>query len=195
VLSPFVSPDLAFLLVIIGALAIYWELHAPGMIAPGVLGASAFLIGVWNLSQDNPTWYGTVLITLALVLLAVEIKVYTHMISGFAGSVALAIGAILLIRGPHSIAPSVALPLALSFGIITGFLGTLAMRARRNKRMVGETLVDEVGSARTEINPEGTVFVRGEYWHARSPQPIHIGEAIYVIEARGMELVVRPLNS
>jgi membrane-bound serine protease (ClpP class) len=193
--SAYLLPDIAFLLVIAGALAIYWELHAPGMIVPGVLGAALLLTGAWALSEDSPTWYGTALIILALVLLAMEIKIHTHMISGFVGSLALGIGAMLLIRGPQAIAPWIALSLSFEFGSITVFLGMLAMKARHNKRMVGEeTLVGEIGSARTEINPEGTVLIRGEYWHARSQEHIPKGDRVYVTQVCGMEVMVKQLS-
>jgi membrane-bound serine protease (ClpP class) len=117
------------------------------------------------------------------------------MISGLAGTVALALGAIVLIRGPLAIAPSLALSLAVVFGATTIFLGRLAMRASHNKRMVGEEpVIDEIGCAQTDINPEGTVMVRGECWTARSPLSIPKGERIYVTEVRGMELEVMPLS-
>jgi membrane-bound serine protease (ClpP class) len=195
VISGFLSPDLAFLLVIAGAFAIYWELLAPGMIVPGVFGLVLFVEGARTLSHDNPTWYGAALILLGLTLLALEIKAYTHMISGLAGTVALALGAMVLIRGPLAIAPSLALSLAVVFGATTIFLGRLAMRASHNKRMVGEEpVIDEIGCAQTDINPEGTVMVRGECWTARSPLSIPKGERIYVTEVRGMELEVMPLS-
>ena len=129
-----VDPNIAFLCLVAGMLAIYWELHAPGMVAPGVLGACLFLAGAWSLSHDNPTWYGTLLVVSALFLLAIEIKVHTHMLSGMAGTIAFGIGALLLVRDPHPIAPWVALPLSFAFGAITIFLGTLAMPAHTIRR-------------------------------------------------------------
>jgi membrane-bound serine protease (ClpP class) len=195
VISGFLSPEVAFLLVIAGAFAICWELLAPGMVVPGVVGLLGFVKGAWTLSHDNPTWYGTALIVLALMLFAVEIKAHTHMVSGLAGTVALAAGAMLLIRGPHAISPILAFPLAAAFGTITVWLGRLAMRARRNKRMIGEELLKhEVGCARTDIKPEGTVMIRGECWNARSPLPIPKGDRVYVVEVHGTELQVMPLS-
>lgn len=194
-ISAFLSPNLAFLLLITGALAIYWELVVPGTIVPGILGAVLLITGAWTVSQHNPTWYGTAGIVLGLVLLGLEIKIYSQMVLGLAGTVALALGAMVLIRGPFVIVPTVAIPLAAAFGIVTVFLGRRAVQARDNKRLVGEQLVlDEIGSAQTDINPEGTVIVRGEYWRARSTERIAQGDRIYVVQVRGMELDVMPLG-
>src|SRR6185437_8814590 len=107
------DPNLAFLLLILGALGVYWELHAPGLLAPGVVGVVLMCLGAYGLFQDSPTWYGLALLTLAIVLLGIELKFYTHMISGAAGTVLLALGAILLVQGPKRIAPALAIAVSI----------------------------------------------------------------------------------
>jgi membrane-bound serine protease (ClpP class) len=46
------------------------------------------------------------------------------------------------------------------------------------------------GRAETEIISEGTVFVRGELWRARSPMKIARGEIIRVTGVEGLTLEV-----
>jgi membrane-bound serine protease (ClpP class) len=46
------------------------------------------------------------------------------------------------------------------------------------------------GKAQTAIAPEGTVFVRGELWRARSPMMIAPGEAVRVIDINGLTINV-----
>jgi membrane-bound serine protease (ClpP class) len=179
--APITDPNIAFLLLVIGALGLSWEFHAPGMIVPGILGVLFLLAGAYGLYQDSPSWYGLTLLALAALLLAIELKYYTHMISGIAGAVLLAFGAIALLQGPRRITPSLAFAVAMAFGIITIFLGSLAMRARKAKHLMGpESLVGEIGVSRTEINPEGTIFVHGEYWQARSDHMIAAGQRVRV---------------
>jgi membrane-bound serine protease (ClpP class) len=186
------DPNLAFVLLVLGALGIYWELHAPGMVAPGILGVLLVCAGAYGLYQDSPSWYGLTLLLLAILLLGIELKYYTHMVSGVAGTVLLAFGAILLLQGPRRISPALALAVSAAFGLITIFLGVLAMRARKTKRLTGmETLVGETGTSRTPIDPEGMVFVHGEYWKARSPEAIAAGERVRVEEIKDLMLVVR----
>jgi len=186
------DPNVAFVLLVLGALGIYWEMHAPGMIAPGVLGVLLVCAGAFGLYQDSPSWYGLTLLALAILLLAIELKYYTHMISGLAGTVLLAIGALVLLQGRRRITPALAFSVSVAFGLITIFLGTLAMRARKLKPATGMgSLVGEVGVSRTAVNPEGTVFVHGEYWKARSGESIPAGERVRVDKVEDLVLIVR----
>jgi len=180
------DPNVAFLLLVLGALGVYWEVHAPGMILPGLLGVLLICTGAYGIYQDSPSWYGLTLLVLAIVLLTIELRYYTHMVSGIAGTILLAFGALVLIQGPRRITPGLAIAISAAFGIITVFLGLLGMRARDRKQMTGiQTLVGELGVSRTEINPEGTVFVRGEYWQARSAQPIAAGKRVSIKGVQG----------
>lgn len=186
------DPNVAFVLLILGALGIYWEMHAPGMIVPGVLGVLLVCAGAYGLYQDAPSWYGLTLLALAVLLLGIELKYYTHMISGLAGTVLLAIGAIVLLQGPRRVTPALAFAVSVAFGLITIFLGVLGMRARNRKQLTGEEiLIGETGFSRTAIDPEGTVFVHGEYWKARSTDPIPAGERVRVEKIEDLVLMVK----
>lgn len=190
--AAFTDPNVAFVLLVVGAIGIYWEMHAPGMIVPGVLGLLLVCAGAYGLYQDAPSWYGLTLLALAALLLGIELKYYTHMVSGLAGTLLLAFGALVLLQGPRRIMPSVAFAVSAAFGLITIFLGSLAMRTRKNKLLTGiETLVGETGVSRTAINPEGTVFVHGEYWKARSQESIPAGEPVRVDQVRDLVLIVK----
>jgi membrane-bound serine protease (ClpP class) len=190
--AAFADPNVAFVLLVLGALGIYWEMHAPGMIVPGILGVLLVCAGAYGLYQDAPSWYGLTLLALAALLLGIELKYYTHMVSGLAGTVLLAFGALVLVQGPRRITPAVAFAVSVAFGLITVFLGSLAMKARKYKHLTGmETLVGETGVSRTAIDPEGTVFVHGEYWKARSTDAIAPGEPVRVDGVKDLILFVK----
>lgn len=190
--AAFSDPNVAFMLLVLGALGIYWEMHAPGMVAPGVLGVLLVCAGAYGLYQDSPSWYGLTLLALAVLLLGIELKYYTHMISGAAGTVLLAFGALVLLQGPRRVSPTIAFAVSVAFGLITIFLGVLGMRARKSKQLTGmDALVGETGVSRTAIAPEGMVFVHGEYWKARSPDAIVAGERVRVDRVEDLMLVVR----
>ncbi len=186
------DPNFAFIILIVGVLALYWELHAPGLVAPGVIGVFLLCVGVFGLWENAPTWYGSVLILMALVLLALELKLGGHGISGASGAVLLLIGALVVVQGPHRIHPALAVAVSMALCTIAIFLGYLALRARRRSLLTGvERLVGQVGVARTEISSQGTVFVRGEYWQARSNVPISPGSRVSIERVQDMTLYVK----
>lgn len=185
------DPNVAFVLLVLGALGVYWEMHAPGMILPGVLGLGLIFVGAYGIFQDSPTWYGLLFLICAGLLLGIELKYYTHMVSGIAGATLLAFGTILLLHGPERVSPPLAIAVSAAFGTIVVFLGSLGMRARKAKRLTGlETLVGETGEVRTPLNPEGTVFVNGEYWQAKSDHAIDAGRKVRVQRVDNMTIWV-----
>jgi membrane-bound serine protease (ClpP class) len=184
--------NFAFIILIAGVLALYWELHAPGLIAPGAIGVFLLCAAVFGLWENAPTWYGSVLILMALVLLALELKLGGHGVSGASGAVLLLIGALVLVRGPHRINPALAAAVSIALCTIVISLGYLGLRARRSRLLTGvQRLVGQVGVARTEISSQGTVLVRGEYWQARSNVPIPTGGRVFIQRVQDMTLYVK----
>lgn len=71
-----------------------------------------------------------------------------------------------------------------------------AVEARRAKMLPNARgIVGMTGRAESEISPEGTVFVRGELWRARSRSTIAYGESVSVIGITDLTLDVRPSNT
>jgi membrane-bound serine protease (ClpP class) len=57
-----------------------------------------------------------------------------------------------------------------------------------------DKLLGKLGEAKTKIKDDGSVYVGGELWSARSDQPIPSGSPIKVIRREGFILVVEKLN-
>ena len=53
-----------------------------------------------------------------------------------------------------------------------------------------ETLIGSIGEAKTRIHEEGSVYIAGEMWSARSDKPIPAGSSIRVVRREGFILVV-----
>jgi membrane-bound serine protease (ClpP class) len=193
------DPNFALILLAIGALGIYSEFNAPGMILPGVAGAICALLGLAALSVLPISWLGATLLILAAVFFALELKFPSHGVLGLGGAVALALGSLMLIDSPFPelrIQPLTAIAVALPFGLLTAFLVTIAARARRNKKTSGpESVVGEVGVAVEDLNPSGRIFTHGEYWFASASTPVKSGEKVKVISIRGLELTVDKIGN
>ncbi len=90
------------------------------------------------------------------------------------------IGGLLLVDGPipeMRVKLWTALAVSIPLGAITVFLMGIALKARRNKVVTGKQgMIGSVGEARTDIDPEGKVFVQGELWNAHATSRMPMGE-------------------
>jgi membrane-bound serine protease (ClpP class) len=193
------DPNIAFILGALGLACLYIEFTHPGTVAPGVVGAIALILALYAFNLLPLNYAGVVLIVLAMALLALEVKLGSHGVLAAGGLVALVIGALVLVQSPWPearIRLSTALAVALPLAVITSILLRVALAARRRKGIIGEAaLIDSIGVARTDLEPEGKVLVHGELWEARAPQQkIARGTRVRVREVNGLTLVVEPLT-
>ena len=198
VLGWLMDPNIAFLVLAVGALALYAEFNHPGAIIPGVVGVIFVLLTVFALNLLPTRFASLWLIALAFVLFALEAKIASHGALTVGGIVALTLGGLLLVDGPipeMRVRLAVALAVSLPFGLITAFLMTIALRARRNKVMTGaQGMVGEIGVVRAELAPVGKVFVHGELWDAHATETIPEGTAVRVVSIHDFDLRVERLG-
>lgn len=197
IISAIADPNIGFILLVLGALGIYVEFSSPGLIFPGILGAISALLGLSALSVLPINWVGAALLILAVTLFILEAKFASHGILGTGATVCMILGALLLVNGPPEmrIHLSTAIGVALPFALITMFLLSLVVKARRNKVITGKQgLMEEVGEARTALAPRGKVFVHGEYWDAVASSPIEPGDHVRVVGVDGLLLKVEPIT-
>ncbi|HEV2688092.1 MAG TPA: nodulation protein NfeD [Bryobacteraceae bacterium] len=187
------DPNIAFILLVLGALGIYVEFSSPGLIFPGVAGAILVLLGLSGLSILPINWVGVALLVLAVSLFVLEAKFTSHGILGIGGTLSMVLGAVLLINGPPELRIhwSTAISVAIPFALITMFLVSIVMQARQNKVLTGASgMIGEIGIARTALAPEGQVLVRGEYWDAVAEANVSAGARVRVKALDGLKLVV-----
>jgi membrane-bound serine protease (ClpP class) len=198
VISSIADPNIGFILLVLGALGIDVEFSAPGLIFPGVAGGILALLGLSSLAVLPINWAGAALLILGAALFILEAKFASHGILGVGGTVAMILGAVLLINGPPEVRIhlSTALAVSVPFALITMFLVSLVMRARANKVVMGGGgLLNLTGQAFTTLAPSGKVFVHGEYWDAVSTVPVEQGGEVRVIAVDGMKLRVEPSSA
>lgn len=197
IIAAIADPNIALILLVLGALGIYVEFSSPGLIAPGVVGAIMVLLGLSALSVLPINWLGAALLLLAFTLFVLEAHFTSHGVLGIGGAIAMVLGAVMLVNAPipeMRIRWTTALGLALPFSLITVFLLSLVVRARQNKVATGvEGMIGLTGSALTEISPEGQVFVRGEYWNAVAVRPVAAGARVRVTAIDKLKLTVEPV--
>jgi len=183
------NPNLAYILLMIGLLGLYFEFSHPGAILPGVLGGISLLLAVFAFQILPINYVGLGLILLAVILFVLEVKVQSFGMLAVGGIAAMIIGSLMLIKAPITeLRPSLrfVLPVVLGVSAIVIFLLTLVVRAHARRSFSGrEGMIGEMGTARTDLAPSGKVFVHGELWEAEAGEPIRVGEKVKVIEVLG----------
>ena len=197
ILDSLMDPNVAFLLLAIGALALYVEFNHPGAVIPGTVGVVFILVAAFALNLLPTRFAALVLILGAFALFAGEAKFATHGVLTIGGIVLLTLGGLLLVDSPipeMRVHLLTALAISIPFGLITAFLMTIALRARRNKVVTGaQGLLGETGVAQSALSPQGKVFVHGELWDAIASSPMAPGQLVVVRRIDGLTLQVDPL--
>jgi membrane-bound serine protease (ClpP class) len=197
ILDHLMDPNVAFLLLAVGLLSLYVEFNHPGAVVPGTVGVIFLLLAGFALNLLPVRFAALALIAVAFALFALEAKFASHGVLTTGGIVLLTLGGLLLVDAPipeMRVRLFTALAVSVPLGIITAFLMTIALRARRNKVVTGvQGLVGEIGVAQSPLVPEGKVFVHGEIWNAISSSPLPIGSKVVVRRVSGLQLEVTPL--
>ncbi|MBI5560463.1 MAG: nodulation protein NfeD [Deltaproteobacteria bacterium] len=197
VLNAISNPNVAYILMMLGLVGIYFELSNPGAVLPGVVGAICLVLSFYAFQTLSVNYAGLILIGLALIFFILEIKVTSFGLLTLAGVASLLLGSLMLFSSPlpfMRVSLWVVLPAVI---VVTLFsLGTMyyAVRIHRRRPVSGVegltggegVAVDEIGP----IGPCGKVFVKGEYWEAESAEPIERGARVRVVRINGMRLEV-----
>jgi len=197
ILSYIMDPNVAFILLAIGALALYAEFNHPGAVIPGTVGVVFILLAAFALNLLPVRFAAIAMIIGAFALFAAEAKFASHGVLTTGGIVLLTMGGLFLVDAPipeMRVHPLTALAVSIPLGLITAFLMSIAVRARRNKVVTGEQgMIGEIGIAQTTLAPAGKVFIHGELWDAVSTVPVPAGERIVVRQVDGLTLRVDPV--
>ena len=194
------DPSIAFILLNLGMLGIFFELSNPGAIFPGILGGICLLLAFFALGMLPVNYVGVALIVLAFIMFVLELFVVSAGALTIGGLIALIFGASMLID-PSTPGIAVSLPVILSVALSTAGLMAgaivLAVRSKRRKVTTGrEELIGAIATVRQPLDPKGYVFVEGELWSAVSRSGrIDPPEHVKIVAVEGLTLTVEALSS
>jgi membrane-bound serine protease (ClpP class) len=192
------NPQIAYYLLMLGGMGIFFELSNPGTILPGVVGGIFLILAFYALQVLPVNYAGLALILFAIILFIAEIKVVSHGLLAVGGIISLLLGSLMLFQSPAEymrISLSVIIPAVLVTSSFFIFAATMAIRARLTKPTTGmEGLIGETGTASTPIAPEGKVAIHGEIWDVVSDQNIERGEKVQVFGVVNLKLKVKKIE-
>ncbi len=189
------DPNIAYLLLSIATLGIMAEIFNPGLIFPGVVGGISLLLAFYSLGMLPVNYAGILLIVLAIGLFVGEVLTTTFGIFTAGGVVALVIGSLILFQGADPVFRIDPWLIATVTIVIAGALTFIVHRAirahRRQVRTGREELIGKTATVKISLNPEGTVFFKGERWTAISEDgEVKPGEEVVISRVDGLILYV-----
>ena len=192
------NPQIAYYLLMLGGMGIFFELSNPGAILPGVVGGIFLILAFYSLQVLPVNYAGLALILFAIILFIAEIKVVSHGLLAVGGVISLFLGSVMLFQSPMEymrLSLSVIIPAVLVTSAFFIFAATMAIRARLRKPTTGmEGLIGEVGIASTPIALEGKVSIHGEFWDVVSDQNIEKGDKVQAIAVTNLKLKVKKIE-
>lgn len=198
------DPQIAFLLLMIGFLGIYFGLSSPGTIVPEVSGLVLLVLGIYGIGLFDTNTAGIVMILLGAVLIGAEIFTSGFGILGIGGAASLLAGAILLPTEPLMARDWYSTFLVTVVGTVIGLLiivlvvAQRIIQSRRKYKSGSEYFKTPTrGRATEDLDPEGMIRSRGELWQARSEDGTRIekGTEVEVVRSETLKLWVRPLEN
>jgi len=199
-LAAIADPNVAMILMSIGAAGIFIELYNPGLILPGIVGALSLILGFYSFQTLSANLAGLLLMLLGLLLFIAEIKVMSYGMLTVGGIIAVVLGALMLFKTSATLGLAVSTPVLVSsvggLLLVTLFVLWIVARAHSRKVVTGsEALLGAKGVAKTRLSPKGTVFIEGELWDAVALDgEVEEGAAVVVDNLEGFVLKVKKIR-
>jgi membrane-bound serine protease (ClpP class) len=194
------DPNVAYMLLVLGLVGLFFEISQPGVILPGAVGTIALLLALFAFQTLPVNYVGVLFILLAVVLFILEVKIASYGMLSVGGIVSMTLGSLMLVEHSEPFMRISLLVIAATVAFFSGFfLLVLYMVTRTQRRPFvsgREGLAGERGDAVTDVFEDGRVFVHGEYWRAFAAERVGRGEKIEVVRmADDMRLEVRRIAS
>ena len=192
------SPNVAYILMMLGLVGLYLELSNPGLILPGVIGSISLILALYAMQTLPINYAGLLLIILGVVLFIAEVNVMSYGLLSISGAISIFLGSIMLIDSDDPamqiskmiLYPTLGMTFLFSIGSIY-----LAKKAHQLVTTTGmEGLLGEVGVVKETLNLEGRVLIHGEMWMAESDTVISVGEKVSVEVVKGLKIKVRKVG-
>lgn len=189
------DPNIAFLLLSIASLGIMIEIFNPGLIFPGIVGAISGIMAFYSLGQLPVNIAGVLLIILAFGLFIGEALTASFGLFTVGGVSALVVGSLILFQGGSPlfrVDPWLIAIVSITIAAVFGFVVSRVIRVHRKQAGTGrEELIGKKAVVKETLDPEGTIFFKGELWAAiTEKEQVEPGEEVIISGVDGLTLQV-----
>lgn len=189
------DPNLVYILLMLGLYGLIYEFFSPGIGLGLAVGGISLLLALLGLQILPINLVGIGLVLFGVLLMVLDAFTPTNGILTTGGVVSLVIGSLSLFELDSPVIGLSWVTVAATVGTLTAiliFIFSKGLLAQRRLARPLTTMVGLVGVAKGDLDPEGWVLVRGEYWRARCQgQPVRAGDRVEVIGQEGRFLIVR----
>jgi membrane-bound serine protease (ClpP class) len=191
-----VDPNLTFVLLTLGTLALLVEFANPGIGAGGIVGVILLLLAAYSLALLPTTMAGVALLLLAGGLFIGELFVPGIGVLAAGGAVSLVLAGLFLFEDSTGLA--ISQPVLIGVAVLA-LLSSSALAAvvrgtrSRPRRLDDHQLIDSIVEVIVADGEQGQALVNGERWHVRTDDPpLERGMLVRILERHGLTLLVEP---
>ncbi len=194
------NPNLAFILLSLGTLAILYEIANPGLGLGGVVGVVSIVFALFAMAVLPVNWAGVALLVLAMAMFVAELFAPGIGVGAAGGTAALVLGGLFLFQGETGIAVDwwVLVPTAVLAFALAVLAGVMVARAHGRRSAAGS---DDIIGRTLRVQYTGADKPRarvGEtWWRLRAEDPaqtLHDGQDVTVVARDNLDLIVVPIH-
>jgi len=190
------DPNIVYILFILGLYGLIYEFFHPGIGFGLAAGGICLILAFLGLQILPVNTVGVALILFGTLLMVLDAFTPTNGILTTGGVIALLVGSFTLFDIQNRAIGLSWATVFLTVGTITAlfvFIVSKGLLIQRRRPVTGKDgMIDSVGIAKSDLDPAGTVFVHGEYWHAISVEDeILRGDKVVVERVEKSTLIVR----
>lgn len=196
-LNTVVNPNIVYILLMLGIYGLIYEFSNPGVGLGLALGGICLLLGMFGMSMLPISYTGLGLLFLGIALMILDIFVPTFGVLTMGGLASFVLGSVMLFETEA---------FQVSYGLIAGVsaatvsiivvVGYLILGSFNKSVAIGDdSLIGRSGTVKEKLDPEGMVYVWGEYWNARSEDnsELGVGEPVEVVDIQDRTVIVKAI--
>lgn len=195
-LAAIANPNVAMILMSLGAGGLFIELYNPGLVFPGVVGAICLLLAFYSFETLSASYAGVLLLLSGFAFFVLEVKLAGFGLLALGGVIASVLGVLILFQQPLG---GLSVSWSVLAGTLAGLLGLTAAAAYAAYRALGrpvatgaDAMIGAEGKALGALAMSGKVLIHGEIWEADSLSgELGEGAEIVVVAVADLRLKVR----
>ncbi|MEX0706282.1 MAG: NfeD family protein, partial [Nitriliruptoraceae bacterium] len=192
------NPNLAFIFLSLGTLAILYEISNPGLGLGGVAGVVMLILAMFSLAVLPVNYAGAALLVVALAMFIAELFAPGIGVGAAGGTAALVLGGLFLFQAQSGVGVDlwVLIPTALvTFGLVV-FAGVLVSRTRgQTSRAASDYLLGRRTTVTRIDDGQARARIDGTLWRVlaeESDVDLRVGDEVEVLRRENLDLHVLP---